>query len=93
MHVLIGWEAVGTARAALRACLDGHSWVRVLPDQYVVRVASAEAAEALCEAMKAVCRENPGGARFIMTPPMSGGAYAGWLPQSKWPMIRRRTEP
>src|SRR4051794_27312072 len=93
LHVAIAWnvQAEGPRQRAitdrLKEAIQGFSWARPLPSFYIVRIESAEDRDRLQERLLAVVKDVPEKVHFVVSPPMSGGKYNGWLPKDMWPKI------
>ena len=98
MHVTLSWEITATGdrwmqvNNALKAALKGYSWVRPLKTLYVVEVKSAQDRQELKDALLAVIKATPEKVNLVITPPMEGGSYTGWLPKDLWDKINQRTK-
>lgn len=98
MHFVVCWniEATGVKRKAiyeaLKRCLNGYSWVRPLPNLYIIRIGSSLDWEAIVEKLKNVAKRYTRQVRFVATPLMQGSGYRGWLPESTWDKIAIRTK-
>ena len=99
MHVTLSWEITATGQRwteinnALKGALKGYSWVRPLKTLYVVKLASAEERQELKDAILGVIKSVDESVHLVITPPMEGGSYAGWLPRDLWDKINQRTKP
>lgn len=98
MHVMICWEVKSTGPKSLetaklmKAALDGYSWVRPIKNVYIVKVATAEERGALKDSLIAAIKESGEKVHLVITPPMAGGGYTGWLPRDLWERIDQRTK-
>lgn len=98
MHVTLSWEITATGERwtqinnALKGALKGYSWVRPLKTLYVVKVDSAEDRQELKDSLLAVIRSTQEKVHLVITPPMDGGSYTGWLPRDLWDKINQRTK-
>ncbi len=99
MHVTLAWDITATGdrwsqiNTALKGVLKGYSWVRPLRTVYIVKVSSSEERQQLKDALIAVVESVSEKVHFIITPPMEGGKYTGWLPRDLWDKINQRTKP
>ena len=96
MHALIAWTTAQSdtpeaMRAQLLACIGKLDNIEVVPDVYVVKFNTFARYERLVDKLQDVARQNPGAVRLILTPPIMGGSYRGWLPTSRWATIRTLT--
>ncbi|WP_157648208.1 hypothetical protein [Burkholderia ubonensis] len=98
MHVTVSWDisAAGDKwneiNEKMKGALKGYSWVRPLKSVYVVNVDSAEDRLELKNNLIEVVKSSDERVNFIITPPMDGGSYSGWLPKSLWEKINQRTK-
>ncbi len=98
MHFIVSWDikAVGDlikpVEDGLKGRLEGYSWVRPLPNFYVVRVANKAEYDAVLGKLVEFAKEHPKALHFIVSPLMSGGSYNGWLPSDLWPKLREHSE-
>lgn len=98
MHFVVSWNIKGNVTkrkaiaAELKAALAGYSWVRPLPNLYIVRVGSQIDWANVLEGLKAVARLHPKRVNFVASPLMQGGGYRGWLPKDLWPKVSARTK-
>jgi hypothetical protein len=94
MHVLIASHLKDTPQneskfvSELLACFSGLEWVNPFEGVYVVQMPSSERYLELDKHLKVFAEENTEYFSYIMTPPMTGGGYKGWLPKKKWPQIK-----
>lgn len=95
MHVVISWDISNALKRkeiddALKVCIAANSWVKPLTTFYVVKVSSIQECNTITERILAVTKRYPNDVHVIITPPMSGGTYSGWLPQNLWNEINMR---
>jgi hypothetical protein len=96
MHFLMKWDLrTPTKRDALQTQIDAvlqpYSWIKPLADCYIINVPSLDQYNAIVSGLINVGRMNPNDIYLVITPPMTTGQYAGWLPQSYWPDINKRS--
>lgn len=93
----MAWDVKTTGAAkttiteALVAAMKPRSWVRPLPDVYIVPVTSDADLEAMKDQLLIVCREHTSAVNVLISPIMTGGTYKGWLPKEAWPKIAERS--
>jgi hypothetical protein len=98
MHVALSWDinASGarwtTINDALRGELKNYAWVRPLATFYIVNISTAEQRDGIVDALSAVARRFSETINFVVTPPMIGGGYNGWLPKDLWDKINERAK-
>lgn len=98
MHVTVSWDISATGNRwneinnLMKGALKGYSWVRPLKTLYVVKVDSAEERIELKDALVEVIKSVSETVHLIITPPMEGGNYTGWLPKSLWEKINQRAK-
>jgi hypothetical protein len=98
LHCVVAWDVRTTGAQAevidesLASALKGFSWTRPLPTTYVIKIQSAEDLTRLREQLLIVCREHTSSIHLLISPPMTGGSYQGWLPRDTWPKIEERTK-
>jgi len=97
MHLLVSWEFRAQnpqnvpINAELVAIVQAYPFVHVLPNSYVVTVTSADQYQEVLNRLVAVAQRNPNSFYMIISPPMTGGRYGGFLPSTLWPEINNRT--
>lgn len=98
MHLLAHWHFPTATQNekvindALAAALKPYSWVRPLPNCYVIKVQSSAEYTTVWNALTAVCNRWSAEVYLIVTPPMTGGRYVGHLPGTLWPELNSRSE-
>jgi hypothetical protein len=97
MHFIVHWEfqPVAASRAAIDAELGAiiakYSWVRPLTNFYVINVPSSESYQAATKLFNDVPKKYPGQIFLIVSPPMTGGTYSGYLPSNLWAELNLRS--
>jgi hypothetical protein len=95
---MLSWDIAATGErwtainARLKEVLSTYSWVRPLKTVYIVKVASQEQRQELKAAFVDVVKSTSERVNFVMSPPMEGGSYSGWLPKPLWEKIAKRTK-
>lgn len=98
MHVTVSWDISATGprwteiNDLMKGALKGYSWVRPLKSLYIVKVASAEDRTILKDGLVRVIKSVDEKVHVLITPPMEGGTYTGWLPKGLWEKINQRTK-
>lgn len=72
--------------------LKGYSWVRVMPSVYVVKIDGPDGRDVLHERFKEIVQSVPEPVHYLISPPMEGGRYNGWLPKRLWPKLNERID-
>ncbi|KRA42108.1 hypothetical protein [Devosia sp. Root635] len=95
MHIVVSWDITDGApprselSESLKEAFAGHSWFRPLTTYYVIKADEAARLE-IYEALLTVAEANPDRINFVVSPVMQG-AYLGFLPQTSWDKINKRT--
>ncbi len=76
--------------AEMLGVLAPYPWVRPLPSFYIVQAANSLVVETIKSGLIRVASKYPDRIHVIISPPMSGGQYAGRLPNNLWPEINKR---
>jgi hypothetical protein len=98
MHIALSWDITAsgprwtTINDALREELKYYPWVRPLSTFYIVNISTGEQRDSIVDALTAVAKRFPEKIYFVVTPPMSGGGYNGWLPKDLWDKINERAK-
>ena len=100
MHFIVHWAAAPgklvapVTASAFQEALKPYSWVRPLPDFYVVSVPTSEQYQRIAEALRGIAeRQQVQTTYLLVSPPMTGGRYSGFLPQNLWPELNARSQP
>lgn len=99
MHVLVSWDINEPASAnwnswndKLKAVLQPYAWVRPLKTVYVVPIQDGSAQAAIGNALTQIASQAPSGSvHVLVSPPMIGGQYAGYLPSNLWSELNKRS--
>ena len=67
------------------------SWVRPMPNFYVIHVNSIEQYDVISDGLLAIAMKYPQ-VSAIITPPMMGGTYGGRLPSDIWNQLNARSK-
>lgn len=67
--------------------LQSYRYSKALPTFYVIHVDSFAQWEQILAGLTVIARELSGSFYFIMSPPVSGGRYNGYLPTTLWNTI------
>jgi hypothetical protein len=98
MHVTVSWDISATGNRwteinnLMKGALEGYSWVRPLKTVYILKVDSVEERTELKNALVNVIKSVDEKVHVLITPPMEGGSYSGWLPKSLWEKINQRAK-
>lgn len=102
MHCVVSWDIKGTkspndyneVNEEMVVQLKPYSWVKPLTTLYIVKVSSTQDWDQIAKNLVAIAKKNTYRAdvSFVMSPPINGGWYNGWLPQDLWAKIKARTE-
>ena len=98
MHVMLAWDIAASGpreveiRDQLREVIQGYSWARPLGAVYVVKVTDAEDRERSIEKLTMTAKNIDEKVNFLISPPMEGGRYNGWLPKEMWEKINQRVK-
>lgn len=96
MHFIVHWgpqsgNAVPAApQNDLLQILKPYSWVRPLPNFYVVHVDTSDQYQWVSNGLNQAAQKYPNQIHLIVSPPMTAGTYTGFLPQNLWPQINER---
>lgn len=71
--------------------IQPYLWVRPLSTFYVVKISGEPDRLAIQNSLVAVASSAGAIVHFLITPPMIGGQYQGYLPTDNWPLINERT--
>ena len=97
MHVTVSWDITASGSRfveinnLMKEALKGYSWVRPLKSVYIVKVESADRRAELKNGLVNVIKTVNETVHLLITPPMEGGTYSGWLPKDLWEKINLRT--
>lgn len=97
MHFSLSWDirdADGEwdeINAQLKECIDDYSWVRPLDTFYIVRVSGPQEWKQIRADLIGVAKRFTDKIYIVISPLMVGGQYDGWLPETIWPKIEKRT--
>jgi len=75
----------------LTEVIKTKSWVQPLEQAYVVKVVSTADYNAIVQRLVDIAKKYPSAFYLLISPPMTGGTYYGWLGANIWPMIQERT--
>jgi len=98
MHITVCWDiSAGSDRWTqinnqMKESLKGYSWARPLRTLYVIKVETEDDRQKIKDSLVSVIKSVPEKVHLIVTPAMSGGVYAGWLPKDMWEKINQRTK-
>ncbi len=96
MHFIVAWrfnvpDSGGLIGQELSAVLKPYSWVRPLTDFYIVESTQDGQYRKIIDDLTAVARRHADAFYFMVSPPMNGGRYEGWLKADLWPEINKRS--
>ena len=104
MHFVVHWEyqpspglapaglsAAETIQHEFEAVLKPYSWVRPLTNFFVVNVPTLAVYQTVASALNAIPKKYPNQVFLIISPPMVGGLYQGFLPQTLWTELNIRS--
>ena len=98
MHFVVAWNIKTPSPQAtqfvdsMREVLKPYSWVRPLNDFYIVQIPSQDEYNSIINKLQDIANQNPVAINIIMSPPMVGGRYNGWLPKNLWDEINERSK-
>jgi hypothetical protein len=95
MHLLVTWQVrtiskQATLETALEGAIKPYSWVKPMSNAYVVHVTTTAEYDSVTSALIDVARSNQDDIWIVITPPMNGGRYTGWLPRNYWDEVNSR---
>jgi hypothetical protein len=95
MHLMVAWsDRQGGAcpqdvQAELLAVLQGRAYAEAFPGAYVITLTYEGEAADILKGLQAVAEARKS-VWLLVSPPINGGRYNGWLPKSKWDQLNRR---
>lgn len=98
MHITVSWDIYATGQKLdelnneMKEALQGYSWVRPLKSTYIVKINSNEERTELKNALVKIIAKSDKKIHLLISPPMDGGVYTGWLPKGLWEKINQRTK-
>jgi len=75
----------------INAALQPFAFVRPMEDCYVVSVPMLDQYNFATQQLIGVAQRHPQDFYMLISPPMAGGGYTGWLEAPMWPEINRKT--
>jgi hypothetical protein len=98
MHFMVTWRYQSPDSAArskvsseITALLSKYSWVRPIEDTYVINVPDQAQYNLILNGLIAITNANPNVAHLLVSPPMTGGQYGGYIPGNYWKEINARS--
>jgi hypothetical protein len=85
-------ERFRTINNQMKEAIRGYSWVRPLRAVYIIKIEEAEDRDVLHARLKKVVADVSEKVNYIISPPMEGGRYNGWLPRPMWGKINERLD-
>lgn len=94
MHCVVVWQIIGAPGAAvpvvdadLQSALVGFAFVPCMSGVYVVHGLTPGGYAELVQRLTATASQRPAVVRVLVSPPIHGGVYQGWLSQDRWNML------
>jgi hypothetical protein len=98
MHFMATWRyqsqdvaARNKVNSEITTLLSPYSWVRPLEDTYVINVPDQAQYNLILTRLLAIMNANPNVVHLLISPPMTGGQYGGYLPSNYWKDINARS--
>jgi hypothetical protein len=98
MHFILAWNIRNPSPQAtqmvdsMKEVLKPYSWVRPLNDFYIVQVPSQDEYNSILDKLQDIANKNSSAINFVMSPPIIGSRYNGWLPKDLWDQINERSK-
>lgn len=96
MHIVLAWEINTQGEQStkinkdLLAVLSPYSWVRPLPSFFIIKINSVETRKDITDKLVKTIQKYNEKIHLVVSPPMTGGSYNGWLPKGLWKQIGER---
>jgi len=96
MHCIVSYDIKDgplrrTIEQEVQNAVSIHPAVRPLTTFYIVQILFSGDYKNLTDRLLGIAKNYPSQLNFVVSPPIQGGGYQGWLPREMWDQIATRT--